>query len=53
MSRQEKFLVFLEGIRLDGGSGWDILLDSELILGRRCPHRPLQVIWRASSPRMF
>ena len=30
---------------MDGGSGWDILLDSELILVSPEPHRPFQG-WR-------
>ena len=29
---RQRIIGFREGIRLDGGSGWDILLDSELIL---------------------
>ena len=44
MSRQ-RIIGFREGIRLDGGSGWDILLDSELILVSPIPHRPFQG-WR-------
>ena len=42
---RQRIIGFREGIRLDGGSGWDILLDSELILVSPIPHRPFQG-WR-------
>ena len=42
---RQRIIGFREGIRLDGGSGWDILLDSELILVSPVPHRPFQG-WR-------
>lgn len=42
---RQRIVGFREGIRLDGGSGWDILLDSELILVSPIPHRPFQG-WR-------
>ena len=42
---RQRIIGFRERIRLDGGSGWDILLDSELILVSPIPHRPFQG-WR-------